>query len=329
MMNEAPVVPVEAPEKGPGLDVQVPATPVTRPVPAAEEDISVPPTDIEVPMKPVARSARPIESLDRAHFLKAIERMTAHFAERVDKRASAEARLAAFEALYPTLKGYALTQTGDMLDQVDQGDALDRSAKAYDTMVWNGASAQTRLGHLVHDLEGSLVPALPDRAWDMRDQRDRRYKVWLDAALAKGSRLKTQGASGQARLMYWGNVVKTALEFEQMPKEEFELRVASSAVVNSPVKAKVSVKPAVAEPKQRATERPTRSAEETTLSPTLGDGEWLYKVKPGDTLLSLANRYYGDYNRWRDIYKLNQDRLGRGGNLRPGQLLVMPKKKGR
>ena len=51
-----------------------------------------------------------------------------------------------------------------------------------------------------------------------------------------------------------------------------------------------------------------------------------YKVKEGDTLINLAERFYGDYKRWREIYMLNEDRLGRGGNLKPGQLLIMPPK---
>ena len=70
---------------------------------------------------------------------------------------------------------------------------------------------------------------------------------------------------------------------------------------------------------------PTPSLERE-LGRKLGDGEWIYRVKEGDTLLSLAKQFYGDYNRWRDIYILNQDRLGRGGSLRTGQLLLMPKK---
>jgi hypothetical protein len=52
-----------------------------------------------------------------------------------------------------------------------------------------------------------------------------------------------------------------------------------------------------------------------------------YRVKAGDTLINLAERFYGDYTRWRDIYALNKDRLGRGGDLKPGLLLLMPKEK--
>jgi len=54
----------------------------------------------------------------------------------------------------------------------------------------------------------------------------------------------------------------------------------------------------------------------------------IYTVREGDTLISLAERFYGDYKKWREIYYLNQGRLGRGGVLKPGQILVMPKKRG-
>jgi nucleoid-associated protein YgaU len=85
--------------------------------------------------------------------------------------------------------------------------------------------------------------------------------------------------------------------------------------------AKPAVKPVVVPPPPPV----SLEALEQGVHQPLGDGEWLYKVRQDDTLLSLANRYYGDYNRWREIYILNEDRLGRGGTLRPGQLLRMPK----
>ncbi len=38
--------------------------------------------------------------------------------------------------------------------------------------------------------------------------------------------------------------------------------------------------------------------------------EQTYTVEPGDTLLSIAQRFYGDATRWRAIYDANKDVIG-------------------
>lgn len=48
-----------------------------------------------------------------------------------------------------------------------------------------------------------------------------------------------------------------------------------------------------------------------------------YRVRPGDTLGSLAARFGGRPAHWRDIYELNQATLGHPDRLRPGQTLVI------
>ena len=50
-----------------------------------------------------------------------------------------------------------------------------------------------------------------------------------------------------------------------------------------------------------------------------------YIVKSGDTLESIARMFYGRAERWRDIYASNSDRLGLGGYLEPGQVLILPR----
>lgn len=50
----------------------------------------------------------------------------------------------------------------------------------------------------------------------------------------------------------------------------------------------------------------------------------IYVVRGGDTLRSIAGRLFGDSERWMDLYQANYDRLRRGGELVPGQKLVVP-----
>ncbi|PKM98090.1 MAG: hypothetical protein CVU79_04545 [Elusimicrobia bacterium HGW-Elusimicrobia-3] len=49
-----------------------------------------------------------------------------------------------------------------------------------------------------------------------------------------------------------------------------------------------------------------------------------YTVKEGDTLGSIAEQVYGDAGRWMEIYRANAGSLGRGGEVKPGQVLALP-----
>ena len=49
-----------------------------------------------------------------------------------------------------------------------------------------------------------------------------------------------------------------------------------------------------------------------------------YQVQEGETLQSIAEKFYGDSSKWMEIYKLNSDRIERGGTLTAGQVLLMP-----
>jgi len=49
-----------------------------------------------------------------------------------------------------------------------------------------------------------------------------------------------------------------------------------------------------------------------------------YVVQSGDTLRSIAQKVWGDPSRWIEIYKANEDRILRGGDVTQGQILVIP-----
>jgi hypothetical protein len=53
-------------------------------------------------------------------------------------------------------------------------------------------------------------------------------------------------------------------------------------------------------------------------------GERWYTVKPGDTLASIAQDFYGDPSLWRKIYEANLDRIKDPSILYPGQRLRIP-----
>lgn len=55
----------------------------------------------------------------------------------------------------------------------------------------------------------------------------------------------------------------------------------------------------------------------------------IYVVRRGDTLRSIAIKVYGSAEHWMDLYRANNDRIQRGGELIPGQLLLVPAVAGR
>ena len=75
------------------------------------------------------------------------------------------------------------------------------------------------------------------------------------------------------------------------------------------LKAKAAAKPAPA-PQAKPQPAPSRPSR--------------YVVKEGDTLESIAASVYGDSARWPDIYRANAGSLGRGGEVKPGQVLSLP-----
>ena len=52
--------------------------------------------------------------------------------------------------------------------------------------------------------------------------------------------------------------------------------------------------------------------------------ETTYKVSSGDTLWKIADKFYGDGEKWKVIYEANKDKLSSPGTIIPGQELVIP-----
>jgi len=49
-----------------------------------------------------------------------------------------------------------------------------------------------------------------------------------------------------------------------------------------------------------------------------------YTVKPGDSLSKIAQQYYGDMKKWKDIFEANKDRIENPDLIQPGWTLRIP-----
>ncbi len=61
----------------------------------------------------------------------------------------------------------------------------------------------------------------------------------------------------------------------------------------------------------------------SVLVPEMGRKVFQHKVQKGDTLRSLAEKYYGDTNKWTVIFEANKDKIKRGA-LIEGEDIVVP-----
>lgn len=52
--------------------------------------------------------------------------------------------------------------------------------------------------------------------------------------------------------------------------------------------------------------------------------EQTYTVAKGDTLSKIAKHFYGNANRWNDIFQANRDQLSNPDLIKPGQVLKIP-----
>jgi len=66
--------------------------------------------------------------------------------------------------------------------------------------------------------------------------------------------------------------------------------------------------------------RPTTTQTQTAARPAARR----HTVAKGDTLMSIALKYYGNRSKWRDIYAANRNVMKNEGDIRVGMELVLP-----
>jgi 5'-nucleotidase/UDP-sugar diphosphatase len=115
---------------------------------------------------------------------------------------------------------------------------------------------------------------------------------------------------------------------ELPPLEPAEAQPAATAPVASPVKGPVAVDtmppPPVARPRPLAPAPEKLTAEKAP--PADAAGSQSYQVKAGDTLYTLAKRFYGDGKLWTKIADANKDRIKDVSHIPIGTTLSIPPK---
>ena len=116
-----------------------------------------------------------------------------------------------------------------------------------------------------------------------------------------------------------------------LPRDPAEKRGASTATggfaLNTDAMPTVRTRPGTKPEPARTVTPPTttRTAPANTTTPPAPAGARRHTVRAGDTLSSLAQRYYGSRSRWRDIYQANRGVMKSESDLKVGMDLVIPK----
>lgn len=85
----------------------------------------------------------------------------------------------------------------------------------------------------------------------------------------------------------------------------------------------VRTRPARQEPRAAPAQSVSRPpVQPATQAPASGTRR--HTVRPGDTLSSLSQRYYGNRTRWRDIYQANRNQMKSETDLKVGMELTIP-----
>jgi tetratricopeptide (TPR) repeat protein len=86
----------------------------------------------------------------------------------------------------------------------------------------------------------------------------------------------------------------------------------------------VRTRPARNEPAARPTPPTTQAATPATKQAPVPANARRHTVRAGDTLYSLAQRYYGNRSRWREIYQANRGVMKSESDMKIGMQLVIP-----
>lgn len=101
-----------------------------------------------------------------------------------------------------------------------------------------------------------------------------------------------------------------------------DVPTADDPYANDPI---VSTTPAPAQDTTYSVDRGTRTMPQPAAQPApRATAQRTHVVQRGDTLYSLARRYYNDQTRWRTIWEANQGTLRNKDQLPVGTRLVIP-----
>jgi len=184
------------------------------------------------------------------------------------------------------------------------------------TRTLNDNAGQIRVSFLYKFNAPKFSELYFDRALDMAEELDRKLVQMGE----KESQLKANIEDlEQAR-----RLAEEDLSRQSVRQAEAQREIDERLVQAQNRAAEMEDKAKSLEDKVRAAEEKIRQARSAGARPAeSGPRRRTHLAQAGDTLRALAEKYYGDPDRWKDIYNANQDKINRGRPI-PGMTLVIP-----
>jgi nucleoid-associated protein YgaU len=150
------------------------------------------------------------------------------------------------------------------------------------------------------------------------------FKAQADKEKEKAGRSEKVQADALLRLNEQHRREKA--ELEQRFRQEKDMLLGKLVAAQGRTSAEVTTLPQPRSPvREKVQSAPQKGAEPRTQKPPAAAAVRRYQVARGDSLRSLALRFYGSADRWRTIYDANRGILsGPNAPLRPGKILVIP-----
>jgi nucleoid-associated protein YgaU len=122
-----------------------------------------------------------------------------------------------------------------------------------------------------------------------------------------------------------GLVIAIAVVFFRKGGATGETDPEPAAATATPPAAATAVHPVSppTDPVYRGMTRTVQARTAIRTGPAVVEGQ-RHTVSAGETLFSLAQRYYKDERKFVDIYRVNQDKLESPDRLTPGTVLIIP-----
>ncbi|MCX6339445.1 MAG: tetratricopeptide repeat protein [Candidatus Aureabacteria bacterium] len=150
------------------------------------------------------------------------------------------------------------------------------------------------------------------------------FKAQADKEKEKAGRSEKVQADALLRLNEQRRREKA--ELEQRFRQEKDMLLGKLVAAQGRTSAEAPTLPQPRSPvREKVQSAPQKGAEPRTQNPPAAAAVRRYQVARGDSLRSLALRFYGSADRWRTIYDANRGILsGPNAPLRPGKILVIP-----
>ena len=173
--------------------------------------------------------------------------------------------------------------------------------------------------HVPEEEEQRRRPLIPTDKELLEDDGEDRPLVSSPAVKSQISKVKREEVGGQSR--------PSAIKKPVIPADEMSGPVQPPPIKKPPL---IVDRPAEQDPKPAAPAAgAARSGGLNGLlggikkpeSPSRPD---TYVVQPGDTLMTIASRFYGSRSKWRDIREANKATIPLNGSVRAGQTIKLP-----